>query len=136
MLELSLKIEPQSALDSWPKMGTFPGHFRGLGERPKHQSPLIQIGFIKQSLGLRDGWCVGRVLTGRKKRSPASRCSWPQLMALPWKMSMRTEQCCFFWTFEKFPLIEEEAWIYAHGWDCSEGSGKAESVCPAQGTEM
>lgn len=74
-------------------MGTFPRHVRGLGGWPKHWSPLIQINFIKHSLGLWDGWPVNQVLTGREKRSPASRCSWPQLMALLWKLSKR-KLCC------------------------------------------
>lgn len=71
----------------------FPSHSRGLGERPKHQSPLIPIHSIKHSLVLWDGWHVSQVLTGGEKRAPASRCCWPQLMLLPWKLSRR-KLCC------------------------------------------
>lgn len=51
-------------------------------------------------------------------------------------MVMRPEQCFLFWTFQKFPLLEEEAWIYVHGWDCNEDLGKKEGVCPGQDTQM
>lgn len=86
-------------------MSMFPSHFRGLGEWPKPWSPLIQIGFIKHSLGLWDGWRVSQVLTGREKSSPASRCSWPQSMALSWKLSRR-KFCCGHEAWTVLPFLD------------------------------
>lgn len=123
-------------------MGTLPGRFRGLGGWPKHRSPLIQVNFIKHFLGLWDGWHGNRVLTGREKSSPASRCSWPQLMALPWKLSRRKLPWswglngAFFWIFQKLPPAGEEACLCVHGCDCSEDLGKPEGVCSGQNTPM
>lgn len=106
-------------------MGTFPSYLRDLGERPKHWSPLIQIGFIKHSLGLWDGWCVGWVLTG----SYGEKLSCLQVILAPINgpaMETFNEEAllgswglnsvlfCFFWIFQKFPLIEEETWISVH----------------------